>query len=140
MVVKTAWSRLPEELKKQLETYDQSIIKSLNEAYKELAEEGVAKLKSTHPYRDRSGKYSKSFEVAERENAVSVTGAKSYAIHSKKHYRLTHLLEHGHRIVTRKGKIVGETHTFKHWDAAQEAVESKVERAIRDAIQEAGNS
>lgn len=135
MVVKTAWSRLPEELKKQLETYDKSIIENLNEAYKELAEEGVAKLKSTHPYHDRSGKYSKSFDVAERETAVSVTGAKRYAIHSKKHYRVTHLLEYGH--LTRTGT---RTKLFKHWDSAQAAVESKVERAIRDAIQEAGNS
>ncbi len=134
MVVSVGFSELSAELQKQLESYNQDIVEGLNKAYKELADAGVAKLQSTHPYHDRTGKYSKGFAVTQRKNAVTATGAESYTIHNKKHYQITHLLEHGH--LTRNG---GRTAAFEHWKPTLDELDHKAETIVKNVIQGANN-
>lgn len=134
MVVSVGFSELSAELQKQLESYNQDIVEGLNKAYKELADAGVAKLQSTHPYHDRTGKYSKGFAVTQRKNAVTATGAESYTIHNKKHYQITHLLEHGH--LTRNGS---RTAAFEHWKPTLDELDRKAETIVKNVIQGANN-
>lgn len=134
MVVNIGYDQLSAELQKQLETYNQDIVEGLNAAYKELAEAGVAKLQSTHPYHDRTGKYSKGFAATQRKNAVTATGAESYTIHNKKHYQITHLLEHGH--LTRSGS---RTRAFEHWKPTLEELDRKAETIVKRVVESANN-
>jgi len=55
-------------------------------------------------------------------------------IYSPEHYRLTHLLENGHRIVIR-GKDTGDdTKARPHWKQAEEAAIRELEAGIRKAV------
>ena len=134
MVVSVGYSELSAELQKQLESYNQDIVEGLNKAYKELADAGVAKLQSTHPYHDRTGKYSKGFAVTQRKNAATATGAESYTIHNKKHYQITHLLEHGH--LTRNGSRAA---AFEHWKPTLDELDREADVLIKNVIESAGN-
>ena len=132
MVVSTSYENLPDELQKALSEYSVEISEKLNKAYKELAEAGVAKLQSTHPYHDRTGKYSKGFTVTQRKNAVSAMGAESYTIHNKR-YQITHLLEHGH--LTRNG---GRARAFEHWKPTLDELDRKSEEIVARIVNDAG--
>ena len=132
MVVNVSYDQLSDELQRQLSEYSQELTEKLNDAYKELAESGVKTLETTRPYHDRTGKYAKGFTVSQRKNAVSAAGAESYTIHNKKHYQITHLLEHGH--LTRNG---GRTGTFKHWETALDTVNREAERAVERVVRNA---
>ena len=69
----------------------------LNEAYKAGAEEGKKVLLQGGPYKERTGKYTKDWDVTQRDRRVGrITGTESYSVHNKKHYQLTHLLQNGH--------------------------------------------
>lgn len=134
MVVSVGYDQLSAELQKSLEIYNQNVVDGMNKAYKELAEAGVAKLQNTHPYHDRTGKYSKGFAVTQRKTAISATGAESYTIHNKKHYQITHLLEHGH--LTRNG---GRARAFPHWKPTLDELDRKADTIIKQVIDNAGN-
>jgi len=134
MVVSTTYDQLSAELQKALETYNQEIVEGMNGAYKELADAGVAKLQTTKPYHDRTGKYSAGFAVSQRKNAVTATGAESFTIHNKKHYQITHLLEHGH--LTRSGS---RTRAFEHWKPTLEELDRKAETIVKRVVESANN-
>lgn len=129
MVVSTDYANLSEELQKALADYSTAISEGLNDAYKELAEAGVAELQQGRPYHNRTGQYAKNFAVTQRKNAASETGSESYTIYNKKHYQITHLLEHGH--LTRKG---GRAAAFEHWKPTLEMLERETEGVIRGVI------
>ena len=82
-------ARLSEELQKQLSEYSQDITKGLNEAFKDLAEQGVKELQQGKPYHNRTGQYAKNFAVTQRKTASTVQGAESYTIYNKKRYNCT---------------------------------------------------
>lgn len=133
MVVNVSYDKLSDEIQKQLSEYSQDITNGLNEAFKGLADEGVKALQNTKPYHDRTGRYAKGFAVTQRKNATSVAGAESYTIHNKKHYQITHLLEHGH--LTRKGT---RTAAFKHWEIALDNIDKAAEKAIEKVVRNTG--
>lgn len=132
MVVSTSYDNLSEELQQQLAEYSQSLTNELNKAFKELAEAGVKDLQQTKPYHDRTGKYAKGFVVSQRKNQ-SAHGAQSFTIHNKKHYQITHLLEHGH--LTRSGRRARE---FKHWQTALDEINKSAGKAIEKAVKNTG--
>lgn len=56
----------------------------LNEAYKAGAEEGKKVLLQGGPYRERTGKYTKDWDVTQRDSrAGKITGTESYSVHNK---------------------------------------------------------
>ena len=86
----------------------------LNEAYKAGAEEGKKVLLQGGPYKERTGKYTKDWDVTQRDSrAGRITGTESYSVHNKKHYQLTHLLQNGH--ASRNG---GRVKAYPHIDGA----------------------
>ncbi len=133
MVVSVSYDKLSDEIQKELAEYSQDITRGLNEAFKDLADEGVKTLETTKPYHDRTGRYAKGFAVTQRKNGTSIAGAESYTIHNKKHYQITHLLEHGH--LTRKGT---RTAAFKHWETALDNIDKQAEKAIEKVVKNAG--
>ena len=56
-------------------------------------------------------------------------------VHVKKpHYRLAHLLEHGHVIKNKYGTY-GRTKAFKHWEPAEKEVNKRYEEEITKVIE-----
>lgn len=71
-------------------------------------------------YYDASGAGGKKYRRSFKYN-VDVGRVKTAAIvYSPRHYRLTHLLENGHELVTKNGKILGKRSTaYPHWSKAE---------------------
>ena len=88
MVTNTSFENLPEEVKKTLDTYSQSITTELNKAFKELADQAADELKQGKPYHNRTGQYAADFAVTNRKGSTSIAGAETYTVYNKKHYQI----------------------------------------------------
>lgn len=101
-------------------------------AGKVAAEHAVADLNTLSP--NRTGEYAKDWAV---KVGKRVDGFKSFVVHNKKHYQLTHLLEDGHIKVVyghRVGGRVGPRVHIAPVDAsATKEFEELIIRGIRDA-------
>ena len=76
------------------------------------------------------GKYAKSIKAKTTETTrlgVTVT------VYSTQ-YRIAHLLEHGHVVKTKSGKIVGSARAFPHFAMAEAMAESTLPKKIEQAI------
>lgn len=78
------------ELHRTLEEYVQQVGDKADQIMEEAADEAASELKSTSP-KDK-GAYARSWTV----KRVKFGRTTSFVVHNKKHYQLTHLLEHGH--------------------------------------------
>ncbi|MBD5547519.1 MAG: hypothetical protein HDQ97_08985 [Lachnospiraceae bacterium] len=137
MVVKVDYNSLSEEIQKQLQTFGTALNREINEGLKEVAEQTAATLRQGGPYNERSGKYTRDWDVKLRNRSYSsVTMTEEYTVYNKKNYQLTHLLEKGH--VSRNGSRV---RPFEHIKPAEELAEqmaiSEVNKAVRRAAGEA---
>lgn len=82
---------------------------------KESATIGLYALENNGTYVNRRAKngYRRSFRIKRKYSK----GNTSYVLYSQKNYRLTHLLENGHRLVN------GEfTNSFPHWIIAENRI------------------
>ena len=134
MVTNTSFENLPEEVKKTLDTYSQSITTELNKAFKELADQAADELKQGKPYHNRTGQYAADFAVTNRKGSTSIAGAETYTVYNKKHYQITHLLEFGH--LTRNGKRAA---AYPHWQTALDNINKNIDRAVQEAVSKAGS-
>ena len=120
--------RMAEEIAKMLTEYEAAIVKNVDASGKAVADKGAKQLRQTSP--KRTGKYAKSWGVT-REDSSFGENAK-YIIHNKKHYRVAHLLEHGH--VMANGK---RTKAIPHIKPVEEQVIREYEKKVREAIENA---
>lgn len=92
---------------------------------KEIAEKTVETLKSTSP-KDK-GSYAKTWTY--EEEIKKRKGEYGTHVYNKKNYRLTHLLENGHDLVSAKGKLYGRTKAIPHiYPAEQQAIKEYEEK------------
>jgi len=120
--------RMADEIAKMLTEYETAIVKNVDAGGKPVADKGAKQLRQTSP--ERTGKYAKSWGVT-REAGGFGENAK-YIIHNKKHYRVAHLLEHGH--VMANGK---RTKAIPHIKPVEEQVVREYEKKVREAIEDA---
>ncbi len=137
MVVKVDYNSLSEEIQNQLKNFGTALNREINEGLKEVAEKTAETLRQGGPYKERSGKYTRDWDVKLRKRSYSsVTMTEEYTVYNKKNYQLTHLLEKGH--VSRNGSRV---RPFEHIKPAEELAEqmaiSEVNKAVRRAAGEA---
>lgn len=137
MVVKVDYNSLSEEIQNQLKTFGTALNREINEGLKNVAEQTAATLRQGGPYNERSGKYTRDWDVKLRNRSYSsVTMTEEYTVYNKKNYQFTHLLEKGH--VSRNGSRV---RPFEHIKPAEELAEqmaiSEVNKAVRRAAGEA---
>ena len=105
-----------------MQQYTGAIGEEIETALQAVGKEAAAKLKDTSP--KRSGKYRKGWKVtAERRSGEIII-----TVHNK-HYRLTHLLEHGHK--TRNG---GRAAAVPHIAPVEEWAEREALKAIEKAV------
>ena len=120
--------RMADEIAKMLTEYEAAIVKNVDASGKAVADKGAKQLRQTCP--KRTGKYAKSWGVTREEGAFGENA--KYIIHNKKHYRVAHLLEHGH--VMANGK---RTKAIPHIKPVEEQVIREYEKKIREAIEDA---
>lgn len=120
--------QMADEIAKMLTEYETAIVKNVDTSGKAVADKGAKQLRQTSP--KRTGKYAKSWGVT-REDSSFGENAK-YIIHNKKHYRVAHLLEHGH--VMANGK---RTKAIPHIKPVEEQVIREYEKKVREAIENA---
>lgn len=90
--------QLNEEIRQALKQYGQEVVNVLENTAQRVGKKAVADLKENSP--KATGSYRKSWRL--KEQPAKVAGEpKSYVVHNKDRYQLTHLLEYGH--VSRNG-------------------------------------
>ncbi len=117
--------KLASEIAKELSTYSQEVVQKVNVSSERVGKTAVKQLKQTSP--KRYGKYAKSWTMT-TEKAIGQPDLR--IIHAKApHYRLTHLLEHGH---AKKGG--GRVEGKPHIRPAEEMVIQDFQREVEEAI------
>lgn len=123
-------NNLDEEIKRQLESFNTEVMNAANESFRETAEEAAEMLKKGGLYQERTGKYTKDWTAEQRgSRASAVTGLNGYSVYNKKHYQLTHLLEHGHQ--SRNGGRVKE---FSHIAPVNEQLSELATEKIKSKL------
>lgn len=121
--------RLVSEMSDILAGYAESVTESVQKEAEKVAKQAAKELRQTSPA--RSGNYAKSWTArkADKTRYGSVN-----TVHNKKHYRLTHLLEHGH--VGKSGRrVYGTVKAIPHIVKVEQKAIKQFEDSIRKDIQ-----
>ena len=114
--------QLASEIAKGLSEYSQDVVEKVNISSEKVGKAAVKRLKKTSPKRPGSGKYAKAWTI---KTEPEVGQPHKRIVHVKApHYRLTHLLEHGHAKVG-GGRVDGIPH-----------IRPAEEQVIKDFVQE----
>ena len=84
-----------------------------------------------------TGAYKKSFAIKSEKKLLGntlVIGGTVVVYAKSPYYRLTHLLEHGHKIVSKSGKVTGTTKAYAHWAPAEKKAVESLEKRINEII------
>lgn len=109
--------------------YKESVIESVQRVTKEVANEGVKKIKAESPVSGKSPKRNAYKSGWTKKVVVNRMGA-SAIIYNGKYPGLVHLLEKGHAL--RNG---GRSTAFPHVAPAEEWMNSELQKRIKEAIQ-----
>jgi len=117
--------QLAAEIAKELAKYSQEVVEMVNVSSEKVGKEAVKQLRQTSP--KKTGKYAKSWTMTTEKEFGQ---PHRRIIHAKApHYRLTHLLEHGHAKVG-GGRVEG----IPHIRPAEEEVIREFTREVEEAI------
>lgn len=108
-----------------LKEYEGATIETMKKAVDRTSKQAVRDLKASSP--KRTGAYSRDWASKKRKNTNEWAYAKT--VYNKRHYRLTHLLEKGHRKVN-GGMVAARPHIAK---VEQEAV-NELYREIKEGV------
>lgn len=108
----------------ELWAYSEEVTEQLKTDVKQVAKECMRDIKNNAP--KLTGAYKKSWKV---KTAYEDKEDIRLIIHSQKHYRLTHLLEHGHAKVG-GGRVEGKPHIGPAEQKAEEKLIKKVKVSI----------
>ena len=118
--------QLAAEIAKGLAEYSQDVVEKVNVSSEKVGKAAVKKLKQTSP--KKTGKYAKSWTMT-TEKAIGQPDLR--IIHAKApHYRLTHLLEHGHA-KRGGGRVEGKPHIRPAEEMVIKEFLAEVEEAIK---------
>lgn len=122
--MKTTVDDLSKAIQKTLAEYEGVTIESMEAAVDKASKEAVRELKSSSP--KRSGAYARGWTSKKTKLANKYAYEKT--VYNKDHYRLTHLLEKGHRVVGAKN---GRT-----WVDARPHIEKVEKKAVETLVNE----
>ena len=118
--------QLAAEIAKGLAEYSQDVVEKVNISSEAVGKAAVKQLKQTSP--KRHGKYAKSWTM---KTEPEVGQPDLRIIHAKApHYRLTHLLEHGHA-KRGGGRVEGKPHIRPAEEMVIQEFVAEVEEAIK---------
>ena len=125
-MAKISIDKLADELAKELSKYSQEVIEKVNISSDRVGKAAVKQLRQTSP--KKTGKYAKSWTMSTEKE---IGQPHKRIIHAKApHYRLTHLLEHGHA-KRGGGRVEGRPHIRP----AEEEVIREFTREVEEAIE-----
>lgn len=122
--IKITPDELPNEMKDILRAFQGKVSEAVEVASRDAASGAVLILKSTSP--KNTGKYAKSWSKKKLSDS-------SYIVYNEE-YRLTHLLEHEHRIISH-GKEYGKTKPIIHIKPAEEKAIARFEELLKQEIE-----
>lgn len=118
--------QLAAEIARGLAEYSQDVVEKVNLSSERVGKEAVKRLKQTSP--KRYGKYAKSWTM---KTEPGVGQPHKRIVHVKApHYRLTHLLEHGHA-KRGGGRVEGKPHIRPAEEMVIQEFVAEVEEAIK---------
>lgn len=120
----TSIGNFSKEIKKILEEYGEEVQKTVSETIEEQAPKVVKDLKKTSP--KNTGAYASSWKKEIEKDRLEST---KMTVYNEKHYRLTHLLEHGHAL--RSG---GRARAIPHIGPAQDRAEKEIIQKIEEKL------
>ena len=114
------------EIAKGLADYSQDVVEKVNISSEKIGKEAVKQLRQTSP--KKTGKYAKSWTMSTEKE---IGQPHKRIIHAKApHYRLTHLLEHGHA-KRGGGRVEGKPHIRPAEEMVIREFMAEVEEAIK---------
>lgn len=128
-------SDISKDLAKIMATYTDSVKQEINEIVEDVGNEATAMLKSKAPRKKGKGggKYRRSITV----ELSKKNGSSGFTVYAKApHYRLTHLLESGHRTRLKTGQYGTKAQTAPqpHFAPVQDWADKEALRRIEEAI------
>ncbi len=121
---------LSEEIEAVFKEYRRDVIEVVNKAAEKTAKEGQKDLRSKiGDFKDRTGKYRKSWRIKKTKNEIGSIVFKIYA--KEPHYRLTHLLEFGHAL-----KGGGRARAYPHISVVDKKTAIAFEQRVRQGIEQ----
>ena len=113
-----------------LDSYNGYIVESMNEAAEKAAKQANQEIKAHITFHNRSGKYARAFKVKKIKQGNSYV---QWAWYVNKHYRLTHLLEKGHKTrYKRSGKRMASA--FPHIEYGDKVARMVFEQELVEAV------
>ena len=125
-MAKISVDQLAAEIAKGLAEYSQDVVEKVNVSSEKVGKAAVKKLKKTSP--KKTGKYAKSWTMATEKEFGQ---PHKRIVHARApHYRLVHLLEHGHAKVS-GGRVAGIPHVRPAEERVIKEFMDEVEEAIK---------
>ena len=127
--------QLAREILKDLNDYSDNVRVKVDEAVGEIARESQKKLRATTGAKGSNvwRKYPTGWTI----KSTRRKGYRKEEVWNAKHYRLTHLLEHGHVVKNGTGRNNGrqKTREFKHIGPINDKAQEELEKRIVEAIE-----
>mgnify|MGYP001137387958 FL=1 len=117
---------LADTIQRILDGYQEDLVKGINEAGQEAAEECKKILRQNSP--KRFGRYARSWSVKETPGRPGEP--MRYTVYNKKYYSLTHLLEKGHAKRS-GGRVPAQVHIAPAEEVTKKKFVQDVEAAVR---------
>jgi chlorite dismutase len=125
-------NQLAAAISKDLQDYSDTISEKIGEVVEIVANEVNVEIKSHITFKQPTGKYVKAFRVKKITTKSKYNHSRVWYV-ANPHYRLTHLLEHGHAL--RNG---GRARAFPHIQFGEELAQRRMQELSEKAVQDAG--
>lgn len=115
----------------ELKNYKQEVTDGTKSDIRTVSKELTQELKQTSPREEKSkrrGRYARGWRDTEVfEDAFNIR----VVVHNKTDYQLAHLLEFGHEVVVRGGRVVGHYEGKPHIRPAEQRAEEKLMKKVK---------
>ena len=123
--------KLADEVRKQFGVYTDEINEEIKKAVDDVAKDCLKEIKNHITFNTITGDYEKSMKVKTTSESRT-SKVKTWYVEAP-HYRLTHLLEKGHKM--RNG--IDETRAFPHIVYGEELIERELPKKVEEILKNA---
>lgn len=107
--------------------YTEDVSEAIEQEVDATANEVLKEVQTNHPYKDRTGEYTKGFKITKQDRE----GRTRRIVWNKKHYRRVHLLEFGHA-KRGGGRVPAYPHLRPAYDKHAAQLPERIKRIIRN--------
>lgn len=121
--------QLANEITNTMKAYTDDVSRGIERCVDDVADRVLEEVKTSHPYTDRTGEYTKGFGKTKKDRGSKY----KRIIWNRKHYQRVHLLEFGHAKVGG-----GRVRAFPHLRPAYEKHGAKLPDEIKKVVKRGG--